>query len=59
MLRESTTMRARRIGVVEDGRIVELGSHEELIALGGRYAALFETWSRQGGVASSEDCGAG
>jgi ATP-binding cassette subfamily B protein len=44
--RLSTAMRADRIGVVEDGRISELGSHDELLALGGRYAALFATWNR-------------
>ncbi len=42
--RLSTAMRAQRLGVVEDGRIVELGSHDELVALGGRYARMYETW---------------
>lgn len=42
--RLSTAMRARRLGVVEDGRIVELGSHHELVAMGGRYARMYETW---------------
>ncbi|MGH2758802.1 MAG: ABC transporter ATP-binding protein [Actinomycetota bacterium] len=42
--RLSTAMRAQRLGVVEDGRIVELGSHDELVALGGRYAHMYETW---------------
>jgi ATP-binding cassette subfamily B protein len=47
--RLSTAMRAHKIGVVDDGRIVELGSHDELLALGGRYAALFSTWLRHSG----------
>jgi ABC-type multidrug transport system fused ATPase/permease subunit len=40
--RLSTAASADRVGVVEGGRLCELGSHRELIALGGRYAALFE-----------------
>ncbi len=47
--RLSTAMRAQRIAVVDDGTIVELGSHEELLAQGGHYASLFETWLRHGG----------
>jgi len=36
---------ADRIAVVERGRIVELGSHDELLERGGAYAALWERWS--------------
>ena len=49
--RLATARRADRIAVVDDGRIVELGSHDELVAQRGRYAAMFETWVRHGGAA--------
>lgn len=39
--RFSTVRRADRICVVDRGRVVELGSHDELIALKGTYARLF------------------
>jgi ABC-type multidrug transport system fused ATPase/permease subunit len=35
---------ADRVAVVEDGRITELGSHDELVGRGGSYAALWESW---------------
>ena len=40
--RFSTVRLVDRICVVEDGRVVELGSHDELMALGGRYHRMFE-----------------
>lgn len=39
--RFSTVRRADRIAVVDGGRVTELGSHEELVELGGTYARLF------------------
>jgi ABC-type multidrug transport system fused ATPase/permease subunit len=35
---------ADRVAVVEDGRISEFGSHDELVEEGGSYAALWESW---------------
>lgn len=35
---------ADRVAVVEDGRITELGSHDELVARQGSYAALWTSW---------------
>ncbi|AEV86448.1 ABC transporter ATP-binding protein [Actinoplanes sp. SE50] len=42
--RLSTARRADRVIVVDDGGILESGSHDELIAAGGRYASMFATW---------------
>ncbi len=48
--RLATARRADRIAVVHDGRIVELGSHDELVSFEGRYAAMYATWVAHGGA---------
>jgi len=52
--RLATAMRADRIAVIHDGRLVELGSHDELVTRGGRYAALFDTWVSQASASMAE-----
>jgi ATP-binding cassette subfamily B protein len=42
--RLSTAARADRLAVVDEGRIAELGTHDELIAHEGRYASLYAAW---------------
>ena len=43
-----TASDADRVAVVEDGRVTELGSHAELLALDGSYAALWASWQSTG-----------
>jgi ATP-binding cassette subfamily B protein len=43
--RLTTAERADRVGLVDGGRLAELGTHTELVAAGGRYAALYRSWT--------------
>ena len=47
--RLSTIVHADQILVVDNGRIVERGTHDELIALGGHYSLLYENQFEQAG----------
>jgi ATP-binding cassette subfamily B protein len=53
--RLATAMRADRIAVIEDGRVAELGTHDELLAIGGHYAGLHDAWRRHGGRSPGEE----
>jgi ATP-binding cassette, subfamily B, bacterial len=53
--RFSTVRHADRICVVERGRVVELGSHDELMALGGRYRTMFDLQARPFAVIEGEE----
>lgn len=56
--RLSTARRADRIAVLRDGRLAELGPHDELIARGGFYAALWQSWQAYGaGLADAAEPG--
>jgi len=47
--RLATAMRADRIAVIDGGGVVELGTHDELVALGGQYAGMHATWMAHAG----------
>jgi ABC-type multidrug transport system fused ATPase/permease subunit len=42
--RLNTAHDADRVAVLEDGRVTELGSHDDLVRAGGAYAALWRSW---------------
>jgi ATP-binding cassette subfamily B protein len=48
--RLSTVRYADRIFVIDGGRVAEEGTHDELIAAGGRYRRLYADWERTGQV---------
>ncbi|MGW0957234.1 ABC transporter ATP-binding protein, partial [Streptomyces sp. NPDC002545] len=49
---------ADRVAVMEDGRPTELGTHDDLVASGGAYAALWHTWHGNGATPPGEGGGA-
>lgn len=55
--RFSTVRHADRICVLEGGKVVELGSHDELMALGGRYRTMFELQASRFGSDAGEEEG--
>ncbi len=52
--RFSTVRQADRICVLEHGKVVELGSHDELMALGGRYYTMFQLQASRFTLAASD-----
>jgi ATP-binding cassette subfamily B protein len=53
--RFSTVRRADRICVLEDGAVAELGTHDELMALGGRYRTMFDLQAQRFNAATDEE----
>ena len=53
--RFSTVRQADRICVLEHGKVRELGTHDELIALGGRYRTMFDLQAQRFGAAEDEE----
>jgi ABC-type multidrug transport system fused ATPase/permease subunit len=53
--RFNTVRLADRICVIEGGRVVELGSHEELMALGGRYHTMFTLQAERFAAGAAEE----
>lgn len=53
--RFSTVRQADRICVLEHGKVIELGSHDELMAKGGRYKTMFDLQAQRFGESEDEE----